>query len=190
VADVATRWALAEDMTSVPADPGDGSPWEQGPRLAKLIRSNPTLVSLVGSEGRVLLGRLADPMARAVDLQATYTDVDLWPTARRLLSLAESAEVTDRSTLPGATVRHVLNANRAPSPVTRTALIDLSLTIADELLGVRTPDDPVAKLGAALDCLGGAGLRNCAGCGTTLSGRQSRWHSDACRKRSQRRGIR
>lgn len=190
IAEVAVAWATGDDPTTIPADPGDFPAFERGRRLPKPIRSTAALVSLVGSEGRRLTGRLANPDAEPADLQAIYTDPDPWPAARQLLHTVGSAAITQQSGLPGRTVRAALNTKRPPSDATRRVLVGVALDLADQLLGDRAPSDPIAKLGAGVVCLGGAGLQVCAcGCGTPLAGRRTRWHSDAHRMRAARRTV-
>ncbi len=190
IGEVATAWALLDDPTTVPIEKGDGSVWERGHRQPRPIRSAPSQVSLVGSEGRILVDRLANPLASPVDLQATYSQGEPWSIARNLLRTFGPAELARRSGLPDRTVRAVLNTERPPSPSTKLALTEAARVLADELLGDHGPDDPLARLGAAAVCLGGAGPRSCQYCGRSLSGRRSRWCSEACRKRGARAAAR
>jgi hypothetical protein len=170
-----------------------------GPDTVGRLQPAPTnsyLQALIGKEARNLdrVGITDDP---ATTTYNTPTD-DTWetihvPVLRQLVAGVPGGKtaVAKRADISRQTLSRILNTGKASASV-KKRLAEIAAELATEaVLGIPTtplatdPDERCHQYLIATSNQPSA----CAECGTPLSGRQTRWCSDACRKKATRRRI-
>jgi hypothetical protein len=87
------------------------------------------------------------------------------------------------------TIKRARADSASPSKATRAALAQFAAEYARAELrapGISPPRDDLAAIAAYLDQRRDQGLGTCRRCGSQLTGRQTRWCSEACRKGADR----
>jgi len=168
-----------------------------GPTTVGPLRPAPTssyLQALIGKEARNLdrVGITDDP---ATTTYNTPED-DTWetlhlPVLRQLVPGAPGgqAAIARQARVARQTLNRILKTGKAGAPA-KARLADIAARLAADALLALDPAAPIVTDpdGCCHQYLTAVGNqpRTCAGCGNPLSGRQTQWCSDACRKKAVR----
>jgi hypothetical protein len=167
--------------------------WTRGLLRRRPVRSSPARTHLIGKEGNKLLERVSGVLSDAADYRSDFgTRADTWETlVLPVLRRMGAREVAARThpTWRRSVERSMATGSRPKSASRRAAIESVAVDFAREQLGeLAGADLGVLQTYLAADQ---SDRPVCAcGCGRTVRSSRSRWYSDACRKRSQRRRAR
>ena len=147
-----------------------------------------TTITHIGKEANRLEDRQAGLVHDPDEVLNEYRDRARDPfdqLVRPVLSERSVAEIATATDLSTRTIKRARAASGSPLQSTRRPLTEYAAEYARAALrgaGISPPRDDVAAIAAYLDQRRDQDLGMCQRCGAPLSGRQTTWCSEACRK--------